>query len=308
MILGIYFFVGGMLITSLIPKASIFLSQLLFVIIPTVFLTLKYKDNLNFKEFVGFNPVSFKTILTSALMPILFYPLMVFINGICVSILPEMPDEISNIELMSSYNLPFLIINVAIIPGIFEEILFRGFFIRAFNEKKPTSCIMYVAFLFALFHFNPYNFVGPFMLGLLFGFFVYWTGSIVPSIIGHSVNNIIAISISQIIINAGMSETEATELLSEFNINPIFIIAGFILSVILLCLLIKVFIKENENNNLFVKYKVPSALEFQEKNYEEAFEEKKNREKNNISHAFLLVPIQLYMLIIISIFAINYLK
>lgn len=52
---------------------------------------------------------------------------------------------------------------------------------------------MVSALVFALFHFDIQNFIAPFLLGLLFASLIEVTGSILPAILAHFVNNVLAV-------------------------------------------------------------------------------------------------------------------
>jgi membrane protease YdiL (CAAX protease family) len=89
-----------------------------------------------------------------------------------------------------------LIVVFAIVPAICEEALFRGFVLAGFArifESGPAG-ITLTALVFAVFHLDPWRFVGLFVLGLFLGFLVRATGSLLPAILGHAVNNTLSIA------------------------------------------------------------------------------------------------------------------
>lgn len=82
---------------------------------------------------------------------------------------------------------------VVVAAPIFEEALFRGIILDGFLKNyKPWQGILVSAFLFALIHGNLAQGIGAFALGVLFGW-IYWkTNSIIPCILLHFINNLIA--------------------------------------------------------------------------------------------------------------------
>ena len=82
-----------------------------------------------------------------------------------------------------------LILVVAVMPGIFEEILFRGFIIRFFEGQGQKFAIFISALLFAAFHLDPFRFLPAFLLGLLLGYLTLRSGSIFNSMLSHTINN-----------------------------------------------------------------------------------------------------------------------
>jgi membrane protease YdiL (CAAX protease family) len=87
---------------------------------------------------------------------------------------------------------------IAFLPGICEEIMFRGFIYRFFEGKSHWHAIWISASLFALFHLDPYRFLPVLFLGLMLGWLLYKTNSIIPSMLSHTINNSAAIILVQI--------------------------------------------------------------------------------------------------------------
>lgn len=89
---------------------------------------------------------------------------------------------------------------VSIFAPFFEEWLCRGTILRGLLGKgmKPVWAIAISALFFALIHANPWQAVPAFMLGCLFGY-VYWrTGSLKLTMLMHCVNNTFALVCSRI--------------------------------------------------------------------------------------------------------------
>ena len=83
---------------------------------------------------------------------------------------------------------------VAIIAPIVEELIFRGLILKGFRRNYNSFTAVFMsALLFALFHLNPWQFPATFVLGLLLGWIVIRTNSIVLAILGHSINNFLVL-------------------------------------------------------------------------------------------------------------------
>ncbi|HTI60358.1 CPBP family intramembrane glutamic endopeptidase [Mucilaginibacter sp.] len=80
---------------------------------------------------------------------------------------------------------------IGLLTAIVEEILFRGCFQTVFFRwtKHIHVAIWITAILFSAFHQEFYGFLPRLALGLLFGYFTAWSGSIWPAILAHFVNN-----------------------------------------------------------------------------------------------------------------------
>jgi sodium transport system permease protein len=79
---------------------------------------------------------------------------------------------------------------VALAPAIGEELLCRGLLLRAFSRRWGASVGIFAsAFAFALLHVSPYRLAPTFVLGLALGAVASWSGSVVPAMLVHFLNN-----------------------------------------------------------------------------------------------------------------------
>ncbi len=87
-----------------------------------------------------------------------------------------------------------LVILVAILAPIFEEILFRGIILKGLLNKgiNPYWAIVLSSFIFGAVHFYPWQFLGAFLLALVLGLVYYKTKSLLLPIILHAFNNFLA--------------------------------------------------------------------------------------------------------------------
>jgi sodium transport system permease protein len=82
----------------------------------------------------------------------------------------------------------------ALIPGICEEILFRGFVLRGLARRMPAwQAVLWTAVLFGAFHFDLYRLLPTTALGIVLGALVWRTGSLWPAMLLHAANNTIAV-------------------------------------------------------------------------------------------------------------------
>jgi uncharacterized protein len=87
---------------------------------------------------------------------------------------------------------------MAIIPAIGEEMLFRGILQRLFSEwfRNVHVAIVFTAFVFAFIHLQFYGILPRMVLGILFGYLFYWSGSLWLPIFAHFLNNGSAVILS----------------------------------------------------------------------------------------------------------------
>lgn len=85
---------------------------------------------------------------------------------------------------------------LALIPAVGEELTFRGVLQHLIGKSTRNVYIGVVlsAFVFAFIHFQPFNFLPIFALGLCYGFIVMYAGSIWVTMILHFANNALSIS------------------------------------------------------------------------------------------------------------------
>ncbi|MDZ4753002.1 MAG: CPBP family intramembrane glutamic endopeptidase [Phycisphaerae bacterium] len=79
---------------------------------------------------------------------------------------------------------------IGLVPGIVEELLFRGLLLRLFLARwSAPAAIIVTSVLFALAHVDPPAMALAFVLGLWLGLVAWRTGSIVPGIVIHATVN-----------------------------------------------------------------------------------------------------------------------
>lgn len=105
--------------------------------------------------------------------------------------------DLTNSFLLSS-TVPGFIVNVfmmAVIPALGEELLFRGVLVRLFREwfRDIHVAIFISAFIFSAIHMQFYGFFPRLMMGVMFGYMFYWSGTIWVPVLAHFVNNILIV-------------------------------------------------------------------------------------------------------------------
>jgi membrane protease YdiL (CAAX protease family) len=85
----------------------------------------------------------------------------------------------------------FTLVEIGLLTAIAEEFLFRGCVQGIFTNwtKSPHWGIWIAAILFSAFHMQFFGFLPRMLLGVFFGYFVYYSGSIWTSVLGHFINN-----------------------------------------------------------------------------------------------------------------------
>ncbi|HEY9533275.1 MAG TPA: CPBP family intramembrane glutamic endopeptidase, partial [Mucilaginibacter sp.] len=95
------------------------------------------------------------------------------------------------LQMKSVSSLIFKLLVVGLLTAIVEEFMFRGCIqtILLKWSKNSHIAVWVAAALFSAFHLEFFGFLPRLMLGVLFGYFVMWSGSIWTSVWAHFINN-----------------------------------------------------------------------------------------------------------------------
>jgi len=213
----IVFFGGGGTLSDMMDAANMeniglmkvmqIVAQLIIFLVPVaVFSKLKTGSYIKYPLFK--NPKKVGLLLFSLLVLAVSFPFIGSINLWNQSI--EFPEALKGIEsilrsledqamemteaFMKMDNVGDLLVNIVMIgflAGLGEELLFRGTIQHFLSEwtKKPHFAIILSAFIFSLIHLQFYGFFPRWLLGILFGYLYYWSGTIWIPVIAHALFN-----------------------------------------------------------------------------------------------------------------------
>ncbi|HHZ05597.1 MAG TPA: CPBP family intramembrane metalloprotease [Clostridiales bacterium] len=184
-------------ISGINPTAYYLLSGCISIataVISGIFLCKLSKNNID--HVIKLKIVNFKKTLALMLVCMSF----IFISNIALSLLNlnlslfgfknTIPESNSGSSIVD-YGLYFL--SVAIIPPLVEEFLFRGAIMGSLRKYGDGFAILISSLLFGLAHGNFVQTPVTFLAGLLMGALTIYTGSLIPSIILHFLNNSLSV-------------------------------------------------------------------------------------------------------------------
>ena len=154
--------------------------------------TVGYKmDSSNFGRFSGWSMAAIVSVATLA---------TAFMTDAVSSLMPPMPQWLEEtMKQLLDAPLWITLISVSVFAPLFEEWLCRGVVLRSLLAKhSPLTAITVSAAFFAIIHFNPWQAIPAFILGLLFGYVYYRTGSLKLTMLMHCANNTMAAVFSRI--------------------------------------------------------------------------------------------------------------
>ena len=89
-----------------------------------------------------------------------------------------------------------LVLQMSVATAIAEELAFRGALLTIFRRytklNKHVIAIL-IGFIFSAIHMEIYGLIPRWLLGTLFVYLVYHSGSIWPSVLAHALNNLYAL-------------------------------------------------------------------------------------------------------------------
>jgi sodium transport system permease protein len=112
-------------------------------------------------------------------------------------VLPIPPGYLEAFAKMGGNDVPWwqLLIGIAVLPGVCEEVLFRGLAVYAWQTRlRPAWLCVAVGAAFAFFHFDIYRMAPVFLLGVILTGVRIMSGSLFPGMLWHMVNNSLALS------------------------------------------------------------------------------------------------------------------
>ncbi len=156
-----------------------------------------------------------------------------FINS-----LKELMDsfESATLSLVTANSLAeFLLVAfvIAVTPAVCEEFLFRGLVLFNFEKvMSPVKTIFMTGFIFAIFHFHPFNILPLILLGFFLSYAVYYSNSIITGIVIHFINNFLSAYLVFVYGKEGFEDPNGS-----VSDNYQLLIAGFISFIVFLFVL-----------------------------------------------------------------------
>ena len=154
------------------------------------------KPKQTFKDF-NFKPISFKAVLLCIAIGIIVFFLNLVVSTLFNAIISAFGYDptTSGSAGLSSYPWWLFIISIiftAILPGFCEEFTHRGLLLSGSRKLGMVKALAFSSLFFGLMHMNIEQFFYASLIGLLLGFMTMSTGSIIPSMIVHFMNNAIS--------------------------------------------------------------------------------------------------------------------
>ncbi len=242
----------GSIIQLKFKMAGLFMTQLMIVGLPLLF---AYYIKTDFKKTFSLNKIKLKDILGGV---IIWSGRFILINLITQIILHLFPQNMEVVEALNDAiiikdNLFINLVVVALMPAICEEMFFRGFVFTSFKGKKSyKAAIIFSGILFGFMHMDFLRIIPTSILGIIFAYTVYKSGSIFVAMLLHFINNSVAVLVSHYPSNQvvkGISSFIEIDF-SNFNIGKFIML--ICISVLLIFIGMKLFKRKEEKESLTI--------------------------------------------------------
>ena len=141
----------------------------------------------NYKEVLSLNKISLSNVILIVIMAILIQPIANFVSYITSYLFTNTASEAMNS--ISDVPFWFFLLISAILPAIFEEVVFRGIILSGVRSAGVLKSALISGLFFGIIHLNPHQFIYAFLIGIVFALFVIYTKSIYSSILAHFIIN-----------------------------------------------------------------------------------------------------------------------
>lgn len=141
----------------------------------------------NYKEVLSLNKISLSNVILIVIMAILIQPIANFVSYITSYLFTNTASEAMNS--ISDVPFWFFLLISAILPAIFEEVVFRGIILSGVRSAGVVKSALISGLFFGIIHLNPHQFIYAFLIGIVFALFVIYTKSIYSSILAHFIIN-----------------------------------------------------------------------------------------------------------------------
>ena len=149
------------------------------------------------KETLRLNKLNKKSLGIVILISFLIQPVMSFLSLISTFFFNN--DIAEMINEISSTNYFGLLLLIALLPAISEELTIRGIILSGYDKKNKYIASIVTGLFFGIFHLNPQQFLYTFALGFILALVVRITNSIFASVIMHFIINGTSVTLTKIV-------------------------------------------------------------------------------------------------------------
>lgn len=191
MYLFVYFFVSPLLQFALQDRyLFMIIFYLLLLVLAVAYLKFGKED---VKKRLHLKPLKPSAVLLTILLTFTVLPVISLINNLSQLFFRDFVAS----SVSTASNNPWLsILALSILPGIVEEVLFRGVIYSGLRKARPIKGILLTALFFGIAHMNFNQFSYAFALGLILGLLLEASDSIYSCMLLHTAFNGVSVLMS----------------------------------------------------------------------------------------------------------------
>ncbi len=195
MIIALYYLGGSWQLKDMMN--GLIKTQILLILLPVILiLRLSKTDIKSTLRLNNTNPLNFLLVLIAALPLLILSGILGQLINYVFPVSEAYLEAFQNLVTVQENGLWFTIFVVGVLPGICEEVMFRGFILSALRKKGLWYGIVLSAILFGAFHLDPFRFLPVTLLGIWLGYLAVKTNSLYVPILAHFAQNSLAILIT----------------------------------------------------------------------------------------------------------------
>ena len=187
-------------------KGALFINHIVSFFIPAIIYIVITKQSI--RRGLRLNKLYIKDILLIIILAIVCQPVMTFFSLVAQLFYTNDVGVMITGIVDSSYII--LLLLIAVMPAITEEITIRGIILSDYEELNTYVACILTGLLFGMMHLNPQQFLYTAILGMVLALVVKLTNSIFASMIIHFIVNGTSITLAKI-----MSNTTTQEMMTE---------------------------------------------------------------------------------------------
>jgi sodium transport system permease protein len=140
----------------------------------------------------------------AVLMAICLSPMFTWISSLVMQLYPPTESLGQMTKLMSGImdsapSLVVVLLVLAVVPALFEELAFRGFILGGWlSNRKPISGIVLTSLAFGSAHAVFQQSIMAFFVGLILGVIAWRTSSLIPCVLYHATHNTMSILLGEV--------------------------------------------------------------------------------------------------------------
>jgi sodium transport system permease protein len=142
------------------------------------------------------------TLPAAVLLGVCLHPSYTTLGHFIQRIYPLSPETVEAFapfeRLVNAAPLTAVILVLAVIPAICEEIAFRGFIFNGLRQKGAGArAVLVTAVLFGMSHGMLQQSLAATLMGLLLGWITLRSGSLLPALVVHAINNTLSVGLGR---------------------------------------------------------------------------------------------------------------